>query len=533
MTTHDTSQRLRPESRTPRRTADHGRRNLWALDAVIAAALALVALGLRHDVPPDGFFYDDAWQAFGAIKGSFGELLTVGLRQPVFAFVLMAWSRVAGGSTASMVTPALIAGTLGPPALYLTLRWHRFARSVSLLLGAVLTVCETHVIYSSRAKPYTLEVLVVLLLAVVVPWLASRRWQIWTAVAWFVGSIVLAAVSAFAMLGTIAAGIIFVLRPRQDRRLRMVSVALQALGVAALVLAENRSFNPDALDASFAPLDAYIVKTLNPITLGREIFHHLTRITTVFPGGPGWLAVLTLVLASIGLGIAMLRGGRRSVTAQFMLAMVVLAIGGAIAQRVPFAPNAQAFRLTLWLIPVVAFGLAVVLQRTRRLASERGSRWKLSFDLLMIAAAVAILVSGVGADHTYPVGGSAEATHDVMQRIGPRDAVLVMPTDIFSFALAAETPVRLIASPKSDNGIAARFADPRIHNFTALRGAQLREIQQAVAAADRVFVIDSHVQLAAYTQLSETLAQRLEDQQFVLETSIPAKQATVFVWRRK
>jgi hypothetical protein len=83
-------------------------------DALIAVALGAIAFVVRRHVPADGLFYDDAWQAFGAWKGSPSELITVGQTQPGFTAGLMAWTRVFAMGTASLVAPASIAGTLGP-----------------------------------------------------------------------------------------------------------------------------------------------------------------------------------------------------------------------------------------------------------------------------------------------------------------------------------------------------------------------------------------------------------------------------------
>ena len=109
----------------------------------------------------------------------------------------------------------MIAGALGPPALYLVLRKFGYAVSVSLLLGAALTVCETAIVYSGHVKSYTADVLVILLLCVVLPWLARQQWRVRTAVVWTVGSIVLASFSPFTLLAVIAAAAILVLHAQR------------------------------------------------------------------------------------------------------------------------------------------------------------------------------------------------------------------------------------------------------------------------------------------------------------------------------
>ena len=138
-------------------------------------------------MPADGLFYDDAWQALGAWKGSLSESISVGQTQPGFTLGLMVWTRLFGMGTASLVTPALIAGTLGPPALYLGLRWFRLVTLDRLLAGAALASAQVHIEYSYHVKTYTFDVLIMLALALVVWKIAFFHWRTSTAVAWFMG----------------------------------------------------------------------------------------------------------------------------------------------------------------------------------------------------------------------------------------------------------------------------------------------------------------------------------------------------------
>src|SRR5436309_3202973 len=94
---------------------------LWWADPMIVVALGVFAYLCRQERPSDGFWFDDAWQAFGAVNGSVSNFLTVGQTQPGFGLVLIVWNRVFDHETASLITPALAAGVLGPMLLYLVL----------------------------------------------------------------------------------------------------------------------------------------------------------------------------------------------------------------------------------------------------------------------------------------------------------------------------------------------------------------------------------------------------------------------------
>jgi hypothetical protein len=502
-------------------------------DAAIPAVLALASVVYRWHFPPDGLFFDDGWQAFGAVKGSFGDVLTAGQTQPVFGLVLMVWSRVVGYSAPHMITPALLAGVIGPPALYLVLRRSGTARSIAALLGAALAVCTTHIVYSGRVKVYTSEVLVVLLLAVAVPWLAKRSWTLRTAVVWFSGSMILAGFSPFALLATVAATIVLVLHPQNDLRVRVVTVAAQAAGLSALMIAIARTHNGHMLVRFFDRYDAYLPNSLNPVTFVRETFDHLTRITAAFPGGPSWFAVVTLVVASAGLALAATRGNARGIVARFMIAMVLLAVIGSIAQQVPFGPASPAARLTMWMSPIIAFGLAEMLQRTRQSIAERGGSGKLVFDALTFGIAALLLVIGFGSQPAYPHGGALAASRQAMQEIGPRDAVFVTPAALFSFALDSGTPVRLEATPDRELGFVPRFSDKRVHAFSSLSKAQLPQLDKAVKAADRVFIVDSGFNLPTLKQYRVQLTSELERQGFRLARTTDVNRARIITWERR
>ena len=309
----------------------------------------------------------------------------------------MVWSRIFGSGASTMVVPAMIAGALGPPALYLVLRKFGYAVSVSLLLGAAMTVCETAILYSGHVKSYTADVLVILLLCVLLPWLARQHWQVRTAVVWTVGSIVLASFSPFTLLAIIAAAAILVLHSSGDRKIRLIVAGVQAFVIAGLFTAENGTHDQAAVVNFFKGQDAFIRPSLNPVTFGREIVAHFLHVTDVFPGGPAWFSAVCLVLAMVGVYL-IARSGPLAVVGHFFVLMVGLAVVGSMATKFPFGPSSGAFRLTIWLTPIVAFGLAAVLQRVYRAAAARSRATRIGFD----AVAFVLLGTPAGQCHRRP-----------------------------------------------------------------------------------------------------------------------------------
>ena len=514
-----------PAAPQPKRRS---KRRARIVDAVLAIGLFTIALVYRLHFPPDGLFYDDAWQAFGAAEGTLRQFFTIGQTQPGFGLELIAWTRIFGHDASTMVVPAMIAGALGPAALYLVLRRFGYALSIAFLLGASLAVCETAITYSGRVKSYTTDVLVILLLCVILPWLARKRWTPPIAAAWFVGSVAVASVSSFALLASIAAAAVLVLHARQDRKLRLISVGAQAVAVVGLFRVEQGTYNADLLEDFFKPSQAFIEFHLNPVTLGREIIEHLVRVTDVFPGGPGLVSVVCMITATVGL-VAMARHGAKAIVGRFLVLMVLLAIVGTIAQRVPFGPSYSTRRVALWLAPVVAFGLAVVLQRLYRAAVARGRAQRLMFDVVAFGLAAVVLAGPIGAKRVYPAG-AARATHTVMAEAGPDDVVIATRPTIYTFALEAGAPVRLTPTPSLTVGFMPKFADKRLHVIGFLTGGVKREIETALKKTDRVFVVHSLADEVGYRPYEKGLANLIKAQGFERQPHRVIGTARVSVW---
>jgi hypothetical protein len=429
-----------------------------------------------------------------------------------------------------MVVPAMIAGALGPPALYLVLRKFGYAVSVSLLLGAALTVCETAIAYSGHVKSYTSDVLVILLLCVIVPWLSRQRWRISTGVAWTVGSLVLASFSSFAMLATVAAAAILVFHPQGDRKIRVIASGAQAVGLAVMVEATNRTVNHALITDFFAGQDGFIKPELNPLSFGREILKHLLRVTDVFPGGPGWFSAVVLVLATVGLFV-MARRGSKAVLGRFLVLMIGLALTGAIAREVPFGPAISGARVTIWLSPIVAFGLAVVLQKAYRAAAARGRATRIAFDGVAVACSALLLVSAVGAHRLYPAG-AALATHRMMAEVGPGDVVLITRYTAYTFALEANTPVRLQATPDLVVGFTPLFADKRLHPLGWLTRETRLELGSALEHTNRTYVVDSLIGQEGFKNYRDELTRFITSAGFKLQSRSRIGTAAISMWQR-
>jgi hypothetical protein len=474
-----------------------------AFDVVTLAVLAGVAyLARRGSLPSDGLWFDDSWVAAGAILGEPVQLLTVGSGHPGFTAILMAVDR-SGGGLASLGVPSLVFGIVAPAALYLGLRSVGYERAISAILSAALVVAPIHVLYSGRVKGYALDTLTVLLIAVMVPLLARRTWSWLTALAWVVVAIGVGTFSGYALLAMAAAGVILVLHPVGDRRVRIVAVAIQTVVQGAyLVVLQSKSDLATVEEVMETAYDGHMSFSWSPLELAREVLKHLRRLAEVFPGTPGaaawWLTLLAL-LSIGGLVVAAVKGRQRSETlvARYLLLLVVLAAVGSFLERFPFGPaNVRAVsaggRHTLWMVPALAFGLAAVGHRARRLVA-RGDQGRLAVDAVVVVTAIAIIAGGYEPAPEAPFPGSASAARFVDTSIRSNDVVIVSGPSTFSFAISTTTPVGTRATPDHQVGFAPIYLDRRIHNvggWAALPGSPA-DIPAWTSDADRVFVVVS------------------------------------------
>jgi hypothetical protein len=473
----------------------------YAPDALMAALLLVIAfMARRGGLPADGLWPDDAWVGTGALRGSFSQVFTVGSGQPGYTGALMVWSWLTSGGSRGLAYPTLIAGTLGPPALYLMLRRLGYARSISALLGGVLVVGSVHVVYSGRVKTYVFDPLIVIGLALIVPALARLRWRWPIALAWASSAIVLSAFSGFAFVATAAAGVILLLCAQSDRAVRLPAIAAQAVGQLAVLAAMQQSAGSqlDELEANQEKLyDGHLTFSWNPLRFGSEALEHFRRLAVVFPGGPGWWLTASALLALSGLLVAVF-SKRQRVAALFLALILFVAFIGGVAGRFPFGPRSpddastlftRGERASIWLIPVIAVGLAAALQLLRN-QTAKGSRVRLAFDVAVYGLAAAVVATTFQSAPSYPFSGSKSATEFIEADLGRHDVVLISPISVFPYAVESELGVSILSRPDTANSFIPGFVDPRVHPTGSLSDSAgtPQEVSSWVAGADRVFV---------------------------------------------
>jgi hypothetical protein len=465
------------ETAAPSRTQDeHPRRPMviLAVEVVFLLALTVIAFLVRRGgLPTDGLWFDDAWVATGAIHGHLSTIMTVGSGHPLFTAFLMGWHHI-DGALPALAYPALLAGTITPVVLYLALRDAGYERTISGLLAAVVAVGAVDILYSGRVKTYALDPVLVLVVGLVLHRLVARRWRWPTALLWTAFALVLGCFSGFVLLATAAAGVVLFLHPKGDRLLRGVAVAVQGIGQLLLFRWIEGSYNGDLVQSDIQRLyQAHLTFHANPLTFGREILTHLRNIAEVYPGGTTsgpWLTIAALA-AIVGLVVAAFgRGGiGERIWARYLGLALVASFIGALDGKFAFGPTVGSFvtvgaRYMVWVIAVMAFGLAAVLHRLYRLARALpGPNWIV--DAIAGVAIVAVLLAGARDPQEYPWVGSQSASRYAESVLGPRDVLIVTEESIFTFAVATHYPVSLRATPDRMVGFSPRYPGRRIYSI--------------------------------------------------------------------
>jgi hypothetical protein len=512
-------------------------------DALVVVLLLVTAfLARRHSLPRDGLWYDDAWEAAGAAKGSLSHLLAVSENQPGFRLALMVLYRLTRNS-ASFAYPAMIAGTLTPAVLYLVLRRFGYTAAVCALLAGGLVAAQTHIMYSGRVKTYVFDILIVLGLTAVIPRLARWRWRWPTALGWAAASLAIASFGGFAFLAATAAGVILVVHSSSDWKVRVAAVAAQLAASSVLLVTVQRTYNVRAVEHDLEFWDAYPHVDVNPLRSGGEVLKHLSRVATVFPGSGGWWATVCAIVVLVGL-IATASTGHNRVRARYLLLLLLVALIGGITKRFPFGPDkVQSFspggRWSLWLVPVMALGIAAVLQCLRGLVKHRPA-YRVGFDIISLVIVTLVVAAALTRDTpTYPFPGSKSATQFVQSQLRDSDVALIMNQG-FSFALESDTAVTMRGQPTEDVGFIPDFADSRLKvlgcspfgtgcNPRAVYGP---EVHAAVRHAERVLVHNDNPDLADALSTLGPVWTALRAEGFQQGSPISFGAARVWVWRR-
>lgn len=217
--------------------------------------------------------------------------------------------------------------------------------------------------------------------------------------------------------------------PTSDLKVRGPAIGIQAAATGTLGLVIVGSYNSQAVEIERRHIwDVFLTFYPDRLRFGAEVLRHLTRIAEVFPGGPSWFATLCMLFAIAGLAIEAWRGPR-AIVARYLLLLLAVAFVGGVLGKIPFGAavthlTSTGGRASLWLVPVMAVGLAAVLQRVRN--SIRLSDSPIALDIAAcVAAAVTLGFALEAMPSPYPFPGAQPAVSFAESHLDRKDVLLL------------------------------------------------------------------------------------------------------------
>ena len=283
--------------------------------------------------------------------------------------------------------------------------------------------------------------------------------------------------------------------------------------------------------------DGHITFSANPIDFGPEVLKHVRRLAEVYPNGVGaWLTVFAIAaLGGLVLGAVRGRSVTERVLCRWFALMIGLAFVGALFDQFPFGLENDGTvslggRHALWMLPGLAFGLAVVAQRVWTASSGAATPARIVVGSAVLAGAVVIVAGGYEDAEPAPFPGSASADEFALDTLGPDDLLIVTGPSTFDLAISTDTPTHLEDTPTHQVGFSPVYEDPRFLVLGQWTPDQVtdEEVQAAVAEVDRVVVVASG---PVGGQAVVPVDQQLADAGFTRSTH-PFEWSAVQVWTR-
>jgi hypothetical protein len=410
----------------------------------------------------------------------------------------------------------------------LFLRRMEYERSVALLLAAIVAVALAPVGLSARVKTYVFDALIVIIIAYALNRISKRRWTPLLALVWFVATVAASTFSIFALIACAVAGVVIVLHPCRDRRVRVTAVGAQAVVVGAYLMASRTRYDTETLRRIWEERsDTYIGFDPNPLHMLVSVWRHVVDVVGVYPGGPVWVNQLCAAAATFGLVVAAVRP--RAVVARFFVLVVVVAVVGSITRQFPFGAGqtVPSARTALWFLPMTAYGLAeaaaVLLRRLPRAGPARRSVTAISYGGVAL-----LFVSALAGPPAYALNGSASAAAALEAQMQPGDAVILNAASAFPLAVESNLSAQVVSDTSSVTGLRVVFDDDRVTDVSG-SGNVTTSVHAHVSDVDRVFEFRAFNALISVNPL---VNEAMRDAGFEPSDVTYYRQAAIIEWTR-
>ncbi|MFT5223930.1 MAG: hypothetical protein ACI867_002258 [Glaciecola sp.] len=471
--------------------------------SALGVGLVMLALLVRVEaLNPASLWLDDAWLVVGARGENLLESFRAVISAPGYALVLFGWLAVAGTGELRAQLPALSFALASVPLAMAVARRLGASPAIAGVSGAIIAAHTTHRILSVRAKHYTLDVLLALVLLVLAIALLQRLSSadespgpaLPLSAAWSLAAVALVATLASAMLVLTAGATILAISialvqatPKQERTpRRLLALAMPGASFVAasaawglLVIRPNITAGVRGDHAThLLPLDDLGVALPR---LGNAIVQNFSWFTTI----PWW--VVALVVAT-GWIVARRRGFAWFVLLAFPL------IGAISLAALGQAPIGVA-RLDLHLL--ASFVAAAVLALCA--AAEKLASWQANLKARLVpVAAVTVIGLLAAAAAATPVAYPRETVRPLVESLEQQraagDEVVVFSASRWTYGVYTSAPVSLVVDEAEGTGFRLEIDDPGVTLLRPMSGGRGRtDLALALARRpNRLWLLVSH-----------------------------------------
>ena len=177
-----------------------------------------------------------------------------------------------------------------------------------------------------------------------------------------------------------------------------------------------------------------------------------------------------------------------------------VALAASVASVLPLGPTAAGMRLSLWLVPIFATGIASALQWARTAVSSRHVG-RIGFDAAAVVVSALLVVGASDGGPSYPLSGSRSATQFVERELSTNDAVFIENDGgVYPYAVASDLHVVLVPH-HAKVAFKPEIRDRRFHYITFTGSLSNKfllstnsdsghetDVARAIGGADRVFL---------------------------------------------
>ena len=463
---HDSGRRVAPAEVGP-----PGR--LTGNDIAIAVTFLVAAVALRSPgLGPPSLWLDDAWMALVHRVDDPFVVMRMAVTAPGFGLLLKGVFSVLGFSEVAAQALPFVAGVVAAPGVFLLARRLAVDPWVAALGASMVLLSPVHVAYSTNVKPFTLD----LVLALLLTWRAFE-------VAWEPSNVRLSRLALLGALATFVSGsvapvaLVAVVAPAlPGLRRGDLRQLLWPSAYVILLLGWGAALRSQAVPE---PLTSYWSAHLSTTPLDPMVL--IWDVVVGFVGGQLLGAVVIAVLLA---GVV-----KMTSTQRFLLLGPLVVAAAASFAGVPLGTG----RTDIYLYGALALAVAVSLDR-----------WTIRGRTAVIMLVIVLgwmLLPVPRANYADPTGTMQEETRPLVERagreIGATDQLFTLGS-YYAVALYGPWDFTVYSAPRTTQGWWPMIDDQRVVRLPFAPTPEALADSPPVPTGDRVFLLHSHLDVTVF-----------------------------------